>query len=419
MRRMLSVCLETLGCKLNQAESEQISRELADVGFQLVSPDDNYDIYLLNSCAVTSTAEAKSRHMLRLAHRKTPEAAIVVTGCYTETAQNVFYKLPGVVFVTPNREKYRLANTLLEIASKKTLGKDSNNKAKLGRVRSFVKIQEGCSRFCSYCIVPFVRGAEKSMPPDCVVEEVRKRSENGCNEVILTGTEVGAYSFDGLNLQGLVKRILNETKVPRIRLSSLQPQEVDEGLLNLWQDQRLAPHFHLSLQSGSDRILRLMRRQYGSEIFLKTVEKIRSFLPGAALTTDVIVGFPGEDETEFEQSYDFCQTVGFARTHVFVFSPRPGTRAEQLEDKIPHNIKNKNARRMRELGKRGKLEYQFRFSGKIVPVLWEKQDSSMWSGYSDNYLRVYTRSNEDLENMITYTKILSFHKDGMLGELQK
>ena len=419
MHKISAVCLETLGCKLNQAESEDIGRNLEGAGFHLVKPTDYFDIYILNSCTVTSTADAKSRHSLRMAYHRNKEAKLVVTGCYAEKARNSLYKLPGVRLVLPNCEKEQIAAALVKIAAKEPSPINLKKNGRHVRIRSFIKIQQGCNRFCAYCIVPFVRGPEISVSTDSIIDEICKRVKLGYSELLLTGTEIGCYNYQALDLSGLIKRILNETKIARLRVSSLQPQEISEELLSLWQNERLVPHFHLSLQSGSDLVLRLMKRPYDRAGFLDAIKRIRTNLPEAAITTDVMVGFPGENEEEFETSYKFCETIGFARTHVFVFSPRPGTQAANMKDHIPNFIKKIYARRMRALGMKSARDYRTRFSGKVLSVLWEKQECEIWSGYTTNYIRVYTESGRELENSITPVRILCPYKDGMMGELNK
>ncbi|MFH1003455.1 MAG: MiaB/RimO family radical SAM methylthiotransferase, partial [Chloroflexota bacterium] len=309
------VALETLGCKLNQAETERLARQLAGAGCELVAPDAGADIYLLNTCTVTGTADAKSRHLLRLARRRHPRARLIATGCYAQRAPGELAAIEGVGLVVGNADKPHLlrlleANGWLDGPSAPADGAGRRN-------RAMVRVQDGCTRYCTYCIVPLVRGAEASLPPDEVLAEVKERLAEGAREVVLTGTEIGAYQHEGLDLKGLLERILAETGVVRLRLSSLQPGEITTGLLGLWDDGRLCRHFHLSLQSGSDGVLGRMQRSYTAGDYRRAVAFIGSRLSEVAVTTDVIVGFPGETAAEFEESFDFCRQTGFARIHVF------------------------------------------------------------------------------------------------------
>ncbi|MFC2070907.1 radical SAM protein, partial [Chloroflexota bacterium] len=264
----MKIAFETLGCKLNQAETELLARQFSAAGHSLVSPAENADIYVLNTCTVTRAADAKSRHLLRLAYRRNPGSTVVATGCYAHRCPDVLVKIDGVNFVIGNDEKsslYRLLEESGPLSSLTSTTKDESNIHTHNlRTRSFIKIQDGCSNFCSYCIVPLVRGKEKSLPADWIISEIKQRKSEGFLEVVLTGTEIGSYDYDGTGLKGLLERILNDTGITRLRLSSLQPQEFSPEFINLWQDSRLCPHFHLSLQSGSDSVLRRMNRCYNT-----------------------------------------------------------------------------------------------------------------------------------------------------------
>jgi len=280
-----------------------------------------------------------------------------------------------------------------------------------------VKVQDGCNNLCSYCIVPLVRGREKSLPIDQIVGEVRHRIANGYNEVVLTGVKIGSYSYNGVNLRGLLEYILAEIDVARLRLSSLQPQEIPPELIALWGDKRLCRHFHLSLQSGSDSVLGRMRRRYSISDYLQSVSLIRALVPEAAITTDIIVGFPGETSAEFQESYKLCQKLGFARVHVFAYSPREGTQANQMPEQVEDRVKKQRSQRMLALAKESAQNFSQQFLGKTMPVLWEKQTDGIWSGLTDNYIRVYTRSNEDLSNKLLPVKLVElFNQDGVWGK---
>lgn len=416
MPRQLRVAIETLGCKLNQAESEHLARELTAAGFRLVPAEDLADIYILNTCTVTGMADAKSRCSLRAAHRSNPKALVVATGCYAQRSAEELLRIEGIGLVMGNDDKPNI------VASLKEVGYPGSAVLKSGgalRTRSFIKAQDGCSRFCAYCIVPYVRGHEKSVPADEVVAKIKERVAEGCQEVVLTGTEVGAYGYGGLGLRGLLERILAETAVPRLRLSSLQPQEISPGLLALWQSPRLMPHFHLSLQSGSDAVLSRMGRRYNTARYEEAVKQIRATVPDVAITTDVIAGFPGETEEEFRESLNFCQKMGFARIHVFAYSPRPGTRTAAMPGQIDARTKKGRARRMLALAKESARRYHACLLGRTLEVLWEqKSTTGVWSGYTGNYIRVYTRAEEDdLTNKTTPVKLAKLYRDGVWCEV--
>ncbi len=404
----MKIAFNTLGCKLNQAETESISWQFVDAGYQIVESIENADIYILNTCTVTNLADAKSRHLIRQAHRRNPEALIIVCGCYVEREQERITRIPGVSLVVNNANKSRIPSLLEKylIKKEKTSSLSSQNWPIRFRTRSFIKIQEGCNSYCSYCIVPLVRSREYSTPTPQVLATIQKRISEGYKEIVLTGTNVGAYYDNGHNLQHLLKSVLTETSISRIRLSSLQPQEISREILLLWQDSRLCPHFHLSLQSGCNTTLRRMKRRYSIEQYRDSVSLIRNTVPDAAITTDVIVGFPGEDAIEFEESYCTCQNMRFARIHIFPFSARPGTDAAMMSDTVADNIKKERTQKMLSLADNSIRNFRSLNRGKVRPVLWESRDNTgYWNGLTDNYLPVKIRSTEALYNQITMTMV--------------
>jgi len=416
----IKVALDTLGCKLNQAETELLAKQFVDAGYRLVSPTDEADIYILNTCTVTHTADSKSRHQLRLAHRRNPGALLVATGCYAERAQRELAQIDGVDLVLGNDEKSHLLQLLEEsgrISSPPCVqGSSINSSQSSLRTRAFIKIQDGCHSFCSYCIVPLVRGREKSTPVDQVIAEVRHRLTDGYKEVVITGVKIGSYDHNGVNLKGLLEHILAETDVTRLRLSSLQPQEITPELIGLCRDQRLCRHFHLSLQSGSGGVLGRMKRRYSTTDYRESVSLIRSLVPEVAITTDIIVGFPGETDDEFQESYNFCQQMEFARIHVFPYSSRQETQAAQMPHQIGPQVKKQRSEEMLALAKESAQNFSRQFLGKTILVLWEKQSNGIWSGLTDNYIKVYTRSNNDLTNQLLPVKLVAVSGDGVWGE---
>jgi threonylcarbamoyladenosine tRNA methylthiotransferase MtaB len=418
--KAIKVALDTVGCKLNQAETELLARQLTGAGYQLVPPTDDADIYILNTCTVTQTADSKSRHRLRLAHRRNPDALVVVTGCYAQRAPGELAQIEGVSLVLGNNEKAYLPLLLKEsgcMGRPVTVQEGSTINHHAGfRTRALVKVQDGCNSFCAYCIVPLVRGREKSLPADQVVDEVRHRAAQGYREVVLTGVKIGAYDHE-VNLKGLLERLLNETGVGRLRLSSLQPWEISSELIELWRDQRLCPHFHLSLQSGSNEVLSRMKRGYSVSDYERSVSLIRALLPEAAITTDIMVGFPGETEEEFEESYDFCRRMEFARIHVFSFSPRQGTQAAQMSHQVSDRVKKERGQKMLALAKESAQDFSRRFLGRTMPVLFEQQSNGVWSGHTASYIKVYTKTTADLTNRLLPVKLGEIRGDGVWGYL--
>jgi threonylcarbamoyladenosine tRNA methylthiotransferase MtaB len=419
----MKVAFYTLGCKLNQAETESLADRFSEAGFQLVSPGDGADIYIANTCTVTHIADRKSRHWLRLTRRRNPQALVIATGCYVQRNRQELAQLADLV--VDNKEKeHLLAFTQTLSPGGRGLGEGETKRpqrlAATARTRSLIKIQDGCHSPCTYCIVPKVRPHEYSLPASRIIDEVRQKVALGYKEVVLTGTKVGSYKDDGADLRDLVQLILTSTGIERLRLSSLQPSEISSELLAMWQDERLCRHFHLALQSGSETILQRMKRSYSLGQYQRTVNLIKEKIPDAAITTDIMVAFPGESAEEFEQSYSFCQQAGFANIHVFPFSPRPETAAARMPEQIKDRAKQERNQEMLELSRSSRRNFYEQFLGQTMPVLWEKETSSgsgIYSGLTSNYIRLFVQSEKPLSNEITPVKLVKFHNQGMWGEI--
>jgi threonylcarbamoyladenosine tRNA methylthiotransferase MtaB len=413
-----AVALDSLGCKLNQAEMQQLAAQMEQAGYRLVDSPDKADVYILNTCTVTHVADRKSRHLLRLAHRRNPSARLVAVGCYAHRAPQELAELEGVDLVLGNDRKMELLSLMKSACSMSrpvsVISHPENNKR---RNRAFLKVQDGCHNFCAYCIVPYVRTREESVPAEEIIAQVKEKAKSGFKEVVLTGTEIGSYKHEGVDLERLLQRILAETSVPRVRLSSLQLHQISPGLIALWHDPRLCPHLHLSLQSGSDAVLRRMKRRYTIADYLQTVTLIRDFVPDVAITTDVIVGFPGETDAEFQETLEFCRQVQFARIHVFPFSPRPGTAAATMPRQVPATVKKERGKQMLALAKESSKSFLQRCLGRTVEVLGEQSSGGVWSGLTGNYIRVYAGSSKDLTNKLLPVKLVKIYRDGIWGEL--
>jgi threonylcarbamoyladenosine tRNA methylthiotransferase MtaB len=415
MSRFIRVAIETLGCKLNQAESEKLARQFTSAGCKIVGADSDTDVYILNTCTVTHIADRKCRQALRTARRRNTDALIIAAGCYINRSAGELEALKCVDLLVSNEDKFRLPDIVFE---KIKLKPNAAGSADNVRTRAFIKAQDGCSRQCTYCIVPLVRGCEKSLPADEIIAEIKSRASEGCKEVVLTGTEIGSYSADGLGIKGLLERILGETGIERLRLSSLQTCEINPDLLSLWEDERLCSHFHISLQSGSDSVLRRMKRGYTKCGYEKAVGMIREMLPDVAITTDVIAGFPGETDEEFMETFDLCRKIGFARIHVFPYSPRPGTAALSMAGQGDSKVKKERAGVMLALAKESAKNFQSKFIDKKMGVLWEqKTEKDIWSGYTSNYIRVYSGSEQNLTNVIALIRLNRLYKDGIWGDI--
>jgi threonylcarbamoyladenosine tRNA methylthiotransferase MtaB len=427
----MRVAFYTLGCKLNQAETESLAARFAEAGFQLVSPNDVADIYIANTCTVTHIADRKSRHWLRLARRRNPRALIIATGCYAQRNRQELAQLADLV--VDNQEKEHLL-AIIQTSSLKgrEFGEDEAKQSQMPavsvRTRSLTKIQDGCHSPCAYCIVPKVRPHEYSLPASQIIDQIKQKVALGYKEAVLTGTKVGSYKYTVLSssegsstdLRDLIRRILHGTGIERLRLSSLQPSELSPELLALWQDERLCRHFHLALQSGSETVLQRMRRSYSLDQYQRTINLIKENIPDVAITTDIMVGFPGESDEEFEQSYSFCQQAGFANIHVFPFSPRPETAAARMPKQIKDQVKQERNQRMLELSRSCRHRFYEQFLGQTMPVLWEQETSpgsGIYSGLTGNYIRVFAHSEKPLTNEITPVELVEFHNQGIWGEI--
>ncbi len=419
------VAIETHGCKLNQADSGGLATEFAEAGFEVVSEDTPVDVYVVNSCTVTHVADSKARRALRRARRRHPNATIVATGCYAQRSPETLRQLHEVDIVVGNTEKATLVRHVVDWAGDDIVPCATGDDVQAispsaARTRAMVKIQEGCNQVCAYCIVPKVRGRERSIPPDEIVGTIDEYTNRRYKEVVLTGTQLGSYGFDleGIDLTGLIHYVLDRCSMARLRVSSLQAHEIDERLLAMWSDDRLAPHFHLPLQSGSDAVLKSMRRRYDSKQFLDAVDGIRKAIPDAAITTDVIAGFPGETESDFEETYRLCRTVGFSAMHVFPYSARPGTSAAHFRDDVPPQVKSERVGQLIALSKEQGAAFRARFVGTARPVLWESRKSSKWVGLTDNYLRVTAHSDRELTNEITWARIVGLNGQSVIAEVE-
>ena len=424
----LTVSIETHGCKLNQADSQVLASQFEQAGFRIVAEGEPADVCLVNTCTVTHVADRKARQALRAARRANPGSAVVATGCYAQRAPQALRGLPEADLVAGNSEKAALVQRVLELSRRpiapRAVGEDSRVPVPaVTRTRAMVKIQEGCDQVCAYCIVPKVRGRERSIPPEDLLRGINDRVSAGHREVVLTGTQLGSYGFDlsGIDLAGLLERILSESAVLRLRVSSIQPQEVDGRILELWSDRRLCPHFHLALQSGSDAVLKRMRRRYSSRQYMEAVDMIRRAVPDVSITTDVIVGFPGETEDDFARTYDLCERVGFGAIHVFPYSARPGTSAAHFGGGVDPETKAGRVRDLLALSRHQAAAFRGSFLGSTRQVLWEGLRDSAgpdhWVGLTDNYIRVIGQSSTPLANQITPARLLRQEEDLVFAQV--
>ena len=416
----MNVYLESLGCKLNQSEIETLARQFASRGCRVVLTPQDADLCVLNSCIVTHVAARKSRQAARRLRRHNPAARIVVTGCYAQISPD---ELTADLIVS-NTGKEQLVEHLLgkEPSQSTLLPLPPPASLPQSRTRAFVKIQDGCDNNCTYCLTCIARGPQRSLPRNKVLAEIRARVEANYQEVVLTGVNIGGYGHDygqppTDSLWGLVEAILQQTEVRRLRLSSVEPWDVTPDNLGLWRDSRLCRHLHLPLQSASDNILRRMGRRYTAAEFARLVQRARAIIPGIAITTDIIAGFPGETVKEMAESLAFIESIGFAQAHVFPYSARPGTPAALLPNHVSPSEKQARAARLRAVSRRAMAQFQEQFVGQTIEVLWESRRNGHWRGLTDNYLRVATQSDNDLTQTITPVRLTAYSDDGLHGVL--
>jgi threonylcarbamoyladenosine tRNA methylthiotransferase MtaB len=419
--------IHTLGCKLNSADAQAISFALQEHGFAEVPFDAPADVYIVNTCTVTHVADRKNRQYLRRARQRGgAEALVAAIGCYTAVAPEDVEQMAEVDLVLGSVDKERIVAEAVERFANRLAAVGLTDTHLLtpatGRTRRMIRIQEGCDANCTFCIVPIARGRSVSVAAARICHEVAECAAMGYREVVLTGTYVGMFREDApdgtrLRLPELLRQILAGHTPPRIRLTSVGPAELKPELLALWADARLAPHLHMPIQSGSAGVLRAMRRRYNPDQFRRAVERVRTAIPECSITTDVIVGFPGETDADFAETLAFCRDVGFSKIHAFPYSERAGTEAAGMTGQITPDVKKARMGRLLALSDELSLAFHRRFVGQTRAVLFEEQQpDGRWSGLTDNYIRILTESAENLHNQIVPTRLRhagTGHMDGV------
>jgi len=423
----MKVFLDTVGCRLNQAEIEAMARQFRAAGHQIVASAGLADLAVVNTCSVTAEAASDSRSKLRSAARQ-GAAQIVPTGCWVTLNPEAAATMPGVSLVVRNAEKDGLVGAALGAAPAAVMARDTPRLPLPGtrrRTRAFIKVQDGCDNRCTFCVTTIARGASRSRAAADVIRDVRAALNGGAREIVLTGVQLGSWGKDiDLRLRDLILLILRETDAPRVRLSSLEPWDLDEDFFSLWADRRLCNHFHLPLQSGCKETLRRMVRKTTPRSFRALVTRAREAVPDAAITTDVIAGFPGETEAEFAESLEFVREMGFAGGHVFTYSPMPGTAASRMRDAVPLEVGQHRSRLYRDVLRGTQRDFQSQQIGRIRPVLWEseaeKPDGGFeLSGLTDNYVRVRARSPEPRWNQIDQVLLGEATSNELMGLIAK
>ena len=422
---MKSVGILTLGCKVNTYESEYIMNLLKDNGYIIKDFQELCDIYIINTCTVTNQSDSKSKKMIRQAIRRNPDACIVAMGCFIQA--NPEYYEDGIDILIGNKDKSNIISILNEyFKTKETIKKQYIGRIKEfedmyikefpGRTRAFVKIQDGCDNFCSYCIIPFVRGKCRSKNEDEVVEEVTDLVNNGYKEIVLTGIHTGSYGVDlETNFAHLLKRLVKIKGLLRLRISSIETTELNEEVLSILEKEKiLVDHLHIPIQAGSDEILKKMNRKYNLDYFFQKIEQIRKIRPNISITTDLIVGFPGESEELFEKTIETCKKINFSKIHVFPYSERKGTSSSRMENKIDNKIKKERAKKLIEVSKELEINYMNNFINQTVEVLIEEHKDGYSIGHTGNYLHVKIKKKYP-QNEIVKVKIIKVDYPYVIG----
>ena len=427
----MRVYLDTVGCRLNQSEIEAYARQFRAAGHSLVPSPEQADLVIINTCTVTGEAASDSRGKIRHAQRA-GASRIILTGCWATLEPGIAGVMPGVERIVPNADKDTLVSEILQLPLKELKGLSPDRipiPGKRGRTRAFIKVQDGCDNYCTFCITRVARGPGRSRPLEEIINDIQAALLGGGQEVVLTGVHLGSWGADfhpALNLSHLMRTILEETEIPRLHLSSVEPWDLEDDFFSLWEmskyGRRLCKHLHLPLQSGCERTLRRMARKTTPETYASLVRTAHSAIPDLAVTTDIITGFPGEDEGEFMESLAFVREMGFAGGHVFTYSARPGTAAARLPGQVPHPIRRERNAQMRSVLNEANLAYRKRFIGCTRPVLWENAhlaEPQMWelSGLSDNSVRLSAYSPSNLWNQITPVRFVRLTEKGVWGEI--
>ncbi|HUW04976.1 MAG TPA: tRNA (N(6)-L-threonylcarbamoyladenosine(37)-C(2))-methylthiotransferase MtaB [Williamwhitmania sp.] len=414
------ISFKTLGCRLNQYETDALASTFTKEGFSIVPFDQEADVCVVNTCTVTNQSDHKSRNIISQAARKSPKGLVVVTGCMAEGYTPAFSAEEAQVYVVDNTRKFSIPQLVEAHYRGETFAPERQEQDVFGfgpvehglHTRSFIKIQDGCDNFCTFCIIPMVRGKAASRPIDSILDDVRQTVANGFKELVITGVNIGRYDNNGLTFEDVLQQILDVPGDFRVRISSLEPDGLSPRFAELFSHPKMCPHLHLCLQSGSERILLEMRRMYSAAQFRQTVEAIRNQFPHFNFTTDVITGFPGETEQDFEDTADMVRELGFSHVHTFRYSRRQGTRADRMENQIPEKVKVARSEAIRNLSAKNKEEYYRSFMGKEQVVLIERVSRGVGKGYGQHYIPVETAASPAEVNTFVKVRITGLKGEG-------
>ena len=430
---MKKVAFCTLGCKVNQYETNGMLQKFKTAGYEIVEFNEFADIYIINTCTVTNMADKKSRQMLRRVKEINKDSLLIAVGCYAQVAKNVLEKIDEIDLILGNNEKADIVNFVEDFfkTNQKKYEASSVMEQKdyvdFGRItytektRAVIKVQDGCDRFCSYCIIPYARGRVRSRNPESVLEEIKEIANNGIKEVVITGIHVASYGKDlknGYKLIDLLEAINKIEGIKRIRLGSLEPTIITEEFVDrLKKLEKICDHFHLSLQSGCNETLSRMNRKYTTEEFKNVCKILRKAYPNVSLTTDIIVGFPGETEEEFSKTYEFLKEINFYKMHIFKYSPRKGTKAADMRTQIDGNVKEQRSEKLINLSNENEKRCNESYIGKELEVLFEEEEGDFYKGHTTNYIMVKVKkNNENLENTIKRVTVKSCKELDLMAE---
>lgn len=416
---MLKIAYHTLGCKVNQYETEKTREALECAGFETVAFFHSADVYIINTCSVTHVADSKSRAAIRRAIRRNSDAYVVVAGCYAELEPDRVTAIEGVDLVVPHDEKDALAERLAARfgSNPKSIIHNPKSVRPRTRTRAVVKVQDGCDQFCAYCVIPYARTGKKSRPLESVLDELRALGEFGYREIVLAGIRLGSYRDGDARLPELIAKAAEINGISRIRLSSIEPWEVDDALLEAMAHPKVCRHLHIPLQSGDDGVLARMNRPYSSDDYRRLIERVRGRVPGIGVTTDVIVGFPGEDDAAFANTCAMIEDTDFSRLHVFRYSPRDRTKAASMPDQVPDPVKKLRAEKLIELGTLAVARFAESQVGRVLEVLVESESAppKCMRGFADNYVEVRLPGDASLKGEIARVKITGTDGGTCLG----
>lgn len=425
----------TLGCKVNQYETNAMIQKFIEKGYKVIeeSSEEKPDICIINTCTVTNMSDRKSRQMLRRVKENNKDILVVAVGCYAQIAQKELLQIPQIDLVLGNNEKVEIVKYIekyLKENKRKVETEDvmhSKEFSEFGdiifteKTRAVIKIQDGCDRFCSYCIIPYARGRVRSRIPQSIISEITKIAKKGIKEVVITGIHIASYGKDFKDNYELIDLLEEINKIPgiqRIRLGSIEPLLITEEFIKrLKRLEKICHHFHLSLQSGCDDTLKRMNRRYTTEEFRKIVKILRNAYKDVNLTTDIIVGFPGETDEEFNKTYQFLKEIKFYKMHIFKYSPRKGTKAAIMKNQIIGSIKEERSKKLLELSDKNEIEFNKEYIGREVEVLFEEEKKGIYKGHTQNYISIYCKSKEKLDNKIKNVKCISIEEEHILAEL--